>query len=571
MDRGYIGPYTEDEDDEEMSYSDGYGYGSGNDDSDGYDSEGSDDEENSDADPTGTPAQDDDETSSAAGSLKKFRTRSNDYHHRPTLYVNHDRQSFLSALTYRFNLPDLKSVLVSLNLPRSGKKADLATRLADHMNILLLAKNYTDLNVVIGLLNPRMKQGWSSGLFAPYSDPVLVSEFMAKSKLYQFKIEPPIGYKIEKYVTGPAYIPLAKEETAKRFHIEFNYPGPLDRLFLDAPFKEAKELAVLVLRIHEIKENPVEGSVKYRFSYGSKLEGIYVNGQQLFHPYPMEDISYPFFPLKNCLAAGTNILNILCEFKAPYYIQLVEMSQDYSAKPTIPAEKVKKAFLDRSRQSDVQASSIQLSLRCPLSLVRIKTPVRFETCKHLQCMELDAWTSYSGNAHSVYGRNTAKACPICNSVSSRLVIDGYFKEILAGTNEDNDMVTVDVENELKWSVHSASASRESISLNPEAPASLPSSPIPLVDEPILVDLYDDNTVYDSPWVQPVRVKTEPALPTQHLPTVPQARPSPSTADDGVVDLTRDSPSRPARVHGSRFPPRPFVPVAVPEFEIIEID
>lgn len=514
----------------------------------------------------GTPAQDDDETTSTTESfLRMDRTFS-----QTALLATQDYQSFYSILSKNFNMEYLKDVLGILSLKKSGKKADLVERLAQHMHDLASQKNYKVLNMVIEKLNLRIKNTWPAISLAHYPDSVMLAELLEKSKSYQFNINLPAGYKIEKYVSHPVYVPLGAKEAVNQIQLDFIYTGPT---WSQSQPKTNKQIAALVLRIHKIKENPTDGSVKYRFSFGSRISGTGLNGRKVLLSYDYGD-KLPMFPLREGLKTGMNMFSFVSVLNAPYYIQVVEISHDPTAQVVIPSETVKKAFLDRARLSEIQASSIQLSLRCPLSLVRIKTPVRFESCKHLQCMELDAWTSYSSAPNIRFGASGTKPCPICNSSTSKtIVIDGYFAEILKGTNDDVDMVTVDVENDLKWSANLASSSKESISLNPEAPAIVPSSPIALFDEPVVIDLTEDNRVYDSPWVQPARIKPEPALPAQHLvSTLPATRPSPSAVGDDFVDLTSDSPHRPNRLQpGVRGAPRPFVPIPEVEIEIIEID
>ncbi|KAF4522665.1 hypothetical protein B566_EDAN010445 [Ephemera danica] len=59
-------------------------------------------------------------------------------------------------------------------------------------------------------------------------------------------------------------------------------------------------------------------------------------------------------------------------------------------------------------------------------MVRIKTPVRFQSCRHLQCV--DALALLRMNELS-YGWR----CPICNASSSyhKLHVDQYFADVLA--------------------------------------------------------------------------------------------------------------------------------------------
>jgi hypothetical protein len=511
----------------------------------------------------GTTAQDDDDETSSQGSLRHAKIRAGRYEGYGYSNFCCTRDSIHRQLHHNFNMPEIRSVLLELRLPKSGRKADLIDRLADHMSILYTAGNTSDLNAVVSSLNSRSRTP-AVPAFAEYPNFYALNDFFEKSKAYNFNIEVPTGYKIDRYLSDPAYLALASDDVAKRVVLQFNNT-------VTCPRPRNQYLAFLVLRIYDIEEHPVEGSVHYRFSCGSKISGASAN-DYVWRLVPKDDSVFQFFRLDNGIARpGLNIISFTCPPKTPYYVQVVELSFDSTAKLTIPSEKVKNMFLDRARLSDVQASSLQLSLRCPLTLVRIKTPVRFESCKHLQCVELRAWESHTGSSNDHYSSSTNRLCPICNSTSSStVIIDGYFKEILEGTNEDVDVVTVDVENGLKWSLNLASSSRESIALHPEAdPRASP--PIGFPEEPITVDLTEDTRLYDSPWVQPAPVKPEPALPAavaQHLSTLRQPRPS-SSGEEDFVDLTRESPNRTHLQMGNR-PPRPLY--QEPDFpEIIEID
>lgn len=85
-------------------------------------------------------------------------------------------------------------------------------------------------------------------------------------------------------------------------------------------------------------------------------------------------------------------------------------------------------------------NSLSLMLNCPISMTRIRRPVRFSTCKHGQCFDLTTWQALSKNILSLEinqpkKKNVAKvSCPVCgdlaDSVKTTLVEDGLFKSFL---------------------------------------------------------------------------------------------------------------------------------------------
>eukprot|EP00737_Agarophyton_chilense_P000751 gb/GEZJ01000830.1/.p1 GENE.gb/GEZJ01000830.1/~~gb/GEZJ01000830.1/.p1 ORF type:complete len:957 (-),score=128.59 gb/GEZJ01000830.1/:2720-5545(-) len=71
-------------------------------------------------------------------------------------------------------------------------------------------------------------------------------------------------------------------------------------------------------------------------------------------------------------------------------------------------------------------SSMKVSLRCPLGLTRIKTPVKGKRCQHVQCFDLDNFLEYSR-------RSSKFECPVCNKATaqpSMLVISPYIEHAL---------------------------------------------------------------------------------------------------------------------------------------------
>lgn len=82
-------------------------------------------------------------------------------------------------------------------------------------------------------------------------------------------------------------------------------------------------------------------------------------------------------------------------------------------------------------------SSMKVSLRCPLALTRIKTPVKGKRCQHVQCFDLDNYLEYTR-------RSSKFECPVCNKPTAQpamLVISPYITHALS-EHQDCDEVEI---------------------------------------------------------------------------------------------------------------------------------
>ncbi|KAJ7309424.1 PINIT domain-containing protein [Mycena albidolilacea] len=97
-----------------------------------------------------------------------------------------------------------------------------------------------------------------------------------------------------------------------------------------------------------------------------------------------------------------------------------------------------------SKDDDIIAGSLKMSLKCPLSFMRIITPCRSAKCTHSQCFDATSW-------YSMMEQTTTWLCPVCENVLDwrELIIDGFFAEILKTTPDSVDDVLVEADGE--WS------------------------------------------------------------------------------------------------------------------------
>ncbi|KAK0646378.1 PINIT domain-containing protein [Cercophora newfieldiana] len=132
---------------------------------------------------------------------------------------------------------------------------------------------------------------------------------------------------------------------------------------------------------------------------------------------------------------------IVC--KATPIETLVQRIQKKIRKESVIVELTKKA-----NDSDIEATSLNLSLKCPLSYMRLSTPCRALSCTHIQCFDA---TSYL----QLQEQGPQWLCPICNKPApfEQLAVDEYVREIVKQTSESLDQVTIDPYG--KWSVPGA--------------------------------------------------------------------------------------------------------------------
>ncbi|CAF3435789.1 unnamed protein product [Fusarium graminearum] len=92
----------------------------------------------------------------------------------------------------------------------------------------------------------------------------------------------------------------------------------------------------------------------------------------------------------------------------------------------------------KAQDPDVVATSQVLSLKCPLSYMRLALPCRGLSCTHLQCFDA---TSYL----QLQEQGPQWQCPICykSATFDQLAVDGYVKDILAKTSKSQETVTIE--------------------------------------------------------------------------------------------------------------------------------
>ncbi|KAE8450116.1 hypothetical protein EG329_006897 [Mollisiaceae sp. DMI_Dod_QoI] len=103
-------------------------------------------------------------------------------------------------------------------------------------------------------------------------------------------------------------------------------------------------------------------------------------------------------------------------------------------------------MVNKARDADIVTTASVLSLKCPLSTLRIDLPCRSIACRHNQCFDA---TSYL----QLQEQGPTWLCPICNNPApfDSLAVDEYVKNILKNTSRSVDQVTIQPDG--KWELH----------------------------------------------------------------------------------------------------------------------
>lgn len=203
-----------------------------------------------------------------------------------------------------------------------------------------------------------------------------------------------------------------------------------------------------------------------------------------------------------------------------------------------------------------------MSLKDPLSYMRLVRPIRSTRCSHLQCFEAKWWII--GNE-----KHPQWLCPLCNRALrfDELIVDGYSLDILDVVPEKYDEVVIEADNAwhtedgaygsaswLRLNAASAKATREPTPKNEDEEQDtkpdqfrLSTSPDPKGKRKAIEILSSDDEDYEQPLakttnnnLRPPAINTTASDSHSAAPT-PSSRPPsaqpPPVSGGGVIDLT----------------------------------
>ena len=168
-----------------------------------------------------------------------------------------------------------------------------------------------------------------------------------------------------------------------------------------------------------------------------------------------------------------------------------------------------------------------MSLKCPLSTLRIDTPCRSIGCQHNQCFDAASYLQLQEQAPTW-------TCPICNRHSpfETLAVDLYVEHILKSTSRNDEAVTIEPNG--SWSKQTNDGGRN----NPTPDDEDDDEDEDLVEIPDhrISSLKQDAISFPSP----LSVRTPPISSREQSQVVSTPRPGSKRPAGDVIDLTLSS-------------------------------
>lgn len=206
--------------------------------------------------------------------------------------------------------------------------------------------------------------------------------------------------------------------------------------------------------------------------------------------------------------------------------------------------------LQTSEDDDIEMASFDLTLKDPLSYMRISVPCRSIFCKHNQCWDAMAFLS-------INEQTPQWTCPICHvSIQdlNSIGVDEYFQDILDKVGQDVDAISVDPRG--GWKLPKDDSTVPKANLENKAADSQSSEATLHVLHLDDTEDEDESRPLSAPMKDSFAVPTPAAIPTEKT---TNKRPSPV-----CIDLTSDSdeePVPPKRIKHSESMTGASIPVA----------
>jgi len=171
---------------------------------------------------------------------------------------------------------------------------------------------------------------------------------------------------------------------------------------------------------------------------GDNLLEIEVKDCYCHYEFTLEPVDRPTLRafMSSCfksrlLSLDSSLAKLRANFGSPGFIPIGQPAQSL-AQAGIVNEYLSEYLLSSDgRQTELTRARI--SLRCPISTRRMRTPSRGPNCRHLQCFDLETFLKLNRN-------KTHWNCPICNSVIpfNMLELDQHQMQIIQSMNTSNN-------------------------------------------------------------------------------------------------------------------------------------
>ncbi|KAI9108318.1 hypothetical protein K1719_020509 [Acacia pycnantha] len=144
------------------------------------------------------------------------------------------------------------------------------------------------------------------------------------------------------------------------------------------------------------------------------------------------------------LKYGTNLLQVIGEFNGHYLILVAFMSHKSLPENPVLPDYVQPAVTSFDSDSDIIEGPSQISLNCPISFTRLKTPVKGRSCKHYQCFDFD-------NFVKINSRRPSWRCPHCNQdvCYADICLDRHMVEVLKSVGDNVSEVVISADGSWK--------------------------------------------------------------------------------------------------------------------------
>lgn len=207
-----------------------------------------------------------------------------------------------------------------------------------------------------------------------------------------------------------------------------------------------------------------------------------------------------------------------------------DLTQRIKQRNVITRQSVLSEMMKKANDPDIEVGSSVMSLKDPISTLRITVPIRSTVCTHNQCFDAESFLQLQEQAPTW-------TCPICNKALTyeALAVDQYVEEILDKVR-NADQVTIQPDGE--WSTEK----------DPSPPRRNGYGAQDDSDEDLVeISDYRDRVTAIKSEAAPTPVSlSTPPLPSRETSTAPRSN---NKRPSEVVDLTLsddDEPVRPAK-------------------------
>ncbi|KZF21267.1 hypothetical protein L228DRAFT_262302 [Xylona heveae TC161] len=204
-----------------------------------------------------------------------------------------------------------------------------------------------------------------------------------------------------------------------------------------------------------------------------------------------------------------------------------ELVKKLASGNVISKERVIREMVTKADDPDIVTTSTVMSLKCPLSTLRMELPCRSTVCTHNQCFDATSFLQLQEQAPTW-------TCPLCNKtvLFESLAVDQYVKEILAKTSKSVEQVTIEPSGMWSLSAKPSPSPRQNGSKYGTAAAAAD-------DDDDLVEIKDarvSSVKNESTPVPPIMSRTPPL--SSREPSAASAPPPQAKRKiDDVIDLT----------------------------------